>query len=223
MKLNFGKPKTETQKRIEEVAAVTTGSLQLRTQVEDRKAYESAKASAEAGLQEKKDAFAALSKVQLPKKEVVEQPAKPINKLNAIMQNKPAQSAQIQNLANTPIPQLAPKTEKYVLLAEATEELPQPVLDMFAEKMQTMMSALDTQYLQHALHEVKRFTDEHKELRKILRAEDVQLFVKAARQSAGLTVVAKTENKQKASKKQAMVNELAGEINDIFANLDISI
>jgi len=131
-------------------------------------------------------------------------------------------------LANKPVPheeqvaakevatiKLAEISEKYVLNADATEKLPQTVLDDFTAKMQHLIFAMDTQELQTALHSVLNFAQENPHLRDILRAEDIQLVVRAARKSYGLTVVAKTKGKTRTTKKAALDADIMADLADV--------
>jgi len=117
------------------------------------------------------------------------------------------------------IPTLAPITEKYVLVADASESLPQEVLDGFSERMQTLIDNMNSQELPTALHTLLRYTQENKNLRAILRETDVQLFVRACRSSYGLVVTKKTANKTRKTKSDVVAKEL---MNDL-AELDFTI
>lgn len=155
------------------------------------------------------------------------QPKAALSALQSLQKNPKVQSvqnavaiAQVQQAQKTgTIPNLAPQTEKYVLVAEASEELPLEVLQTFADKMQAIVSGFGTQGLQTALHDILRYTNEHPELRKILREEDNRIFVRAARESYGMTILAKTTNKGKAKERAVKLTSVMEDL----ANLEIHI
>ena len=114
---------------------------------------------------------------------------------------------------------LALQEEKYVLTAEASEKLPQDVLEAFASKMQYLITAMDTADLPNAMYAVLTYTQEHPHLKDILRANDVGLMVKACRTSYGMTVVAKSSNKKKATKKSALDADVLASLADLEINI----
>lgn len=105
--------------------------------------------------------------------------------------------------------------EKYVLDAEATETLPQAVLEEFAAKMQSLLNTMGTLQLQTALPDLLNFTQAHPHLRDILRADDIRIVTKAAREAYGLTVVAKTSNSAKATKTNKLAADILADLADI--------
>ena len=203
MKFNFPKPAAGTQevaKPETEKSKVIFGKPVKPTESLQEK-FESAKQDA-SKLAEKAKAEVASPLANQTK-------ASPLANLLA-QGNKPAQAK--TEPKETKIPELAPLTEKYVLDAEATEQLPQTVLDEFASKMQDLIDYMDTQELQTSLHDVLRYAEAHPHLRGIIRAEDVQLIVRAARKSYGLTVTAKTGNKKRAKASDKMLEEIAADL-----------
>lgn len=128
-------------------------------------------------------------------------------------------SKQVSNppveIANEDIPTLAPVGEKYVLNAEATEQLPAETLEGFAKHMQTLIDTMGTKELSNSLHAILKYTKEHPELKGILRPEDVQLFVRGCRQSYGLVVKAKQTNQAKRKVSSANVEDVMNDLADI--------
>lgn len=125
--------------------------------------------------------------------------------------------------ANSPVPALAPLKEQYVLVADASSVLPEETLLQFAAKMQGLLDHMNTPSLPQALQNCKKFCDEHKELRQILRASDVQLFVRAARQSYGMTIIAKETNKTKRASTTAKNTAVAKDVLDMLGNIDLGV
>lgn len=113
------------------------------------------------------------------------------------------------------IPRMAPIGEKFVLTAEATTVLPEEVLLGFETRMQNLLSLLGTQQLSTAFHAILKYTKEHPELKDILRPSDVNLFVKACRQSYGLVVKAKNANATKKAQKNANVQDIIDDLADV--------
>lgn len=149
------------------------------------------------------------------------------------LQNAKTATANLQNMLTTKseqvekpiqlnaIQQLAPKTEKlkYILTANATEKLPEEVLIGFQNRMQKICDCFGSADVQHALYAILEYTKQHPELREILKAEDVAIFVKAAREAYGIVLVNKTANKEKKGKTGKLEAELLSDLADLEINL----
>ena len=127
------------------------------------------------------------------------------------------------NLSQQLVPKLAPLKELYVLIENVPDTLKQEIVMAFSAKMQALIDYIDTPTLPDALRDLKMYCDEHKELKSILRPYDIQLFVRAARKSYGMTVVAKDANKTKRGKKADQQNEIGKDALEILGSLDFGI
>ncbi len=195
MKLNIGKP--ETKPEVETVAEVKAGPT-----VEDKP-----KSGLAAMLAKKKEAQSA----EPSKDEIAEEKPAGESKLTGLLAKAPAaKEKQAQNKI-----ELADKSEKYVLQAEASDKLSQEVLDLYAAKMQHIINCMGTVQLQNALHDVLKYCEEHPHLRDIIRGHDVQTIVRASRQSYGLVLHSKTTNSNTSKKKTAEIKDLVSELADM--------
>ncbi len=115
------------------------------------------------------------------------------------------------------IPQIT--NEKYKLLAEATDTLAQSTIDQFEERMQAVVNAFGNTGLHDAMKRVLEYTQEHNELRTFLRAEDIQIFVRGARQSYAAVAKTKTANRSKKSNSKVIDSEVASFLEDLEIEL----
>lgn len=206
MKLNIGGNKPAQSATVQAPVATKPKGLQLGKP----KVQEPTQTLAERTAQVAKTQSNLNALVNKPKAET----EAPKSGLSSLLAGKPAAVAEPAK-KDAPQVKLADMTEKYVLDAEATDKLPQTVIDDFSAKMQSLIIRMDTQEQQTALHDLLKYTEEHPHLRGILRADDIRLVVRAARKSYGMTVVAKTTNKGKSTKANKLSADIMADLADV--------
>lgn len=124
---------------------------------------------------------------------------------------------QISPINTTLIPQVT--TEKYALLATASDTLSEKTIEQFEIRMQTVINSMNNSELPNAMERVSVYAKEHPELRPFIRAEDVQIFVRGARNSYAKVAEAKLKNRASKSKSSLLDANIADSLSDLVIDL----
>lgn len=130
---------------------------------------------------------------------------------------KPVVDTKAIAIPDTTIPQVT--GEKYALIAEASDTLSQETIDQFNQRMRMVELSMDNPDLHNAMDRVITYCQEHNELRPFLRAEDIALFVKGARNSYAKVAEVKNKNRAKKSKSALIDEGIMAEFADIVIEL----
>ena len=120
---------------------------------------------------------------------------------------------------STPIPAVQP--QKYNLLVDPPESLPTATVDKFCEIMQMILDKMETDEIHAAMEKCYNFAKAHPELKAIIQPEDIAIFVRGARKASGKVLYAKSSTRKKSSARKETQKQIANELDDVFAALEL--
>ena len=129
------------------------------------------------------------------------------------IQDKPNPLAEVKKHDNA-IPKIS--AEKFNIVAESTPTLSVESATKFQEMVEMLEENIDNEgELQNVLKGTLEYLNDNPEVDAILTPESRAIFVKAARNSYGITLVAKTARKAKTTKATKKVDALMDELADL--------